>query len=167
MVLIPEDLEPPPQVAPALIELGQHFLQRSPATVAQWQEQGLRQALQLQRLTEQFCLNLELDIQVSHIQRQALQIICKRREKDLQRLAEPWGIGSLEAEISYPNCQSFEQVLQEYRWQQRVFQCTAWLLELHGEKRIAQNFQTCSDNLVFDFGFLQLAYARSIARGQI
>ncbi len=167
MLLVPNALQPTPHIAPSLVELGQHLLHRSPGTVSQWQQEGLYQALQLQRLTKQFYLTTAATPGIAGTQKQVLQIMCKRREKDLYFIGSHWDNSSHNLESFTLPCQSFEQLLHEYRWQQRAFQGMSWLLELHDDLPSAQVFQTCADNLCSDLGFLRLAYQRALARGQI
>lgn len=163
MVLISEAHEQNPFIALSLFDLGQDYLQRTPSPSLRWQQQGFNQALSLQQLTEQFCQTIELQPISTSMQIQTLRTICKRRDKDLKLIADSWEHNKY-AELEIGFCQSFEQLVYEYRWHQRAFQCLAWMLELQSETKAAKIFQSCSDNLYFDLGFLQLAHARISAR---
>lgn len=162
MVLISKAHEPSPFIAPSLLDLGQDYLQRRPSPSLRWQQQGYNQALSLQQLTEQFCQSIEGQPNSASLQLQALRIIGKRRDKDLKLIADNWEHNYAEPVVGF--CQTFEQLIYEYRWHQRAYQCLAWMLELQSEINAAKIFQSCSDNLYFDLGFLQLAQARSLTR---
>jgi hypothetical protein len=162
MLLIPETPAPPltPDFNTPLDQIGRQLIERNPA-LGQSARHGLYQAFQLKSMTEQLYKSLEQNPNANLAQKQALRILSRRREKDLHSITEHWGLNNLDLELIPAPCQGLEDLLYEYRWQQRTYQCLAWINELQMQTSTAYVFQTCADNLIFDLGCLQLVQARS------
>lgn len=169
MALTYDSLEPtqPPFVGEAFVDLGLNFLRRSPNTLREWHHQGLVQAVQLEQLTGRIAERLgETGPYAAQLQEMS-EILLRRRAKDVAFLGEALGFAT---QFEVPRLATnglFEPLAYHYRWQQRSYQCLAWMLELHGDLTGSRAFQTCADNLSFDCGFMQTLLARCASRPEV